>query len=187
MHATGTTRDYLDTALAALHGSDDWRAALDGLGVPVYTTDAQGRVTHWNRACVELVGREPRIGEDRWCVTWKLYTMSGEPLPHEDCPMARAIKEQREIHNEIIIAERPDGRRVACRPYPTPYFDEDGQLQGAVNLIIEITREQTPELFDQAARCRRLAHATTDPLVSEILADMARDYAATAATLTAKD
>lgn len=185
MVATGTAQQLLETALSALHGSGQWRAVLDSLAVPVYTTDAAGTVTHWNKACEELVGRVPRAGEDRWCVTWKLYTMSGDPLPHEECPMARAIKERREIHNEIIIAERPDGRRVACRPYPTPYFDPNGDLEGAVNLIIEVTREQSEELLDQAARCRRLARATTDSRAAEILASMASGYAATAASLNA--
>lgn len=184
MIATGTARQFLNTALGALQDNGDWRSVLDALPVPVYTTDAQGKVTYWNRACVDLVGREPRLGEDRWCVTWKLYTVSGDPLPHDECPMARAIHERREIRDEIIIAERPDGKRVACRPYPTPYFDEKGALAGAVNLIIDVTHEQAGQLAEQAARCRRLAWATTDQRVSEILATMARDYAETAATLS---
>ena len=179
-------QEYLNTALAALRRSDDWRSVLDGLPVPVYTTDAQGQVTYWNQSCADLVGREPRLGQDRWCVTWQLYTMSGEPMPHDECPMARAIKEEREIRNEIIIVERPDGSRAACRPYPTPYFDEAGKIEGAVNLIVDVTHEQADALAEQAARCKRLARATTDAQASDILASMARGYAATAATLRAE-
>jgi PAS domain S-box-containing protein len=180
-------QQYLDTALYALRNSDDWRSVLDRLPVPVYTTDADGAVTYWNRACVELTGREPRLGEDRWCVTWQLYTLSGDPLPHEECPMARAIKEKREIRNEIIIAERPDGHRVACRPYPTPWFDEEGNLEGAVNLIIDVTREQAGALAEQAARCRRLSRATDDARASQILASMASGFDSTAAALRSAD
>jgi PAS domain S-box-containing protein len=184
MLATGTTIRILDTALAALQERPDWRVVLDELPVPVYTTDADGTVIHWNQACVDLVGREPQAGADRWCVTWKLYSMAGEPMPHDQCPMARAIRERREIRNEIVIAERPDGRRVACRVFPTPYFDEQGEFEGAVNLFIDVTHEQAGELAEQAARCRRLARATSDTQTSEILATMARDYDASAATLT---
>jgi PAS domain S-box-containing protein len=183
MLATGTATRLLDTAVSALKGRSDWRRVLDGLPVPVYTTDADGNVTYWNKACVDLVGREPQVGEDRWCVTWKLYSMSGDPMPHDQCPMARAIRERREIRNEIVIAERPDGRRVACRVYPTPHFDSSGALAGAVNLFIDVTHEQAGELAEQAARCRRLAVATNDPETSEILASMAKDYEANAAVL----
>jgi PAS domain S-box-containing protein len=183
MLSTSQPQQYLDLALEALNNGEDWRSVLDELPVPVYTTDADGAVTHWNQACVELVGRQPRLGEDRWCVTWQLYTMSGDPLPHDECPMARAIKEKREIRNEIIIAERPDGNRVACRPYPTPWFDEDGNLGGAVNLIIDVTHEQAGALLEQAARCRRLSRATHDADASQILASMAAGFDSTAAAL----
>lgn len=178
-------KQLLTTALDALQNGEQWQAVLDDLPVPVYTTDADGGVTYWNGACADFVGRQPRAGEDRWCVTWKLFTVAGEPLPHDECPMARAIRERREIHDEIIIAERPDGHRVACRPYPTPYYNSTGQLEGAVNLLIDITDEQADELSSQAARCRRLSRATTDSRASEILAEMAQGYAATAATLRA--
>lgn len=61
--------------------------------------------------------------QDRWCVTWKLFTNEGRPLPHDQCPMATAIRERRSIRGLTAIAERPDGRRVNFRPYRTPLFD----------------------------------------------------------------
>ena len=183
MLATKSVQHLLDIALEALCSGGEWRAVLDQLPVPVYTTDADGAVTYWNQSCADFVGREPRLGEERWCVTWHLYTTSGDPLPHDKCPMARALSEKREIRDEIIIAERPDGHRVACRPYPTPYFDADGNLKGAVNLIIDVTHEQAGALADQAARCKRLADSTNDQRASIILAQMAKEYAASAAAL----
>ena len=187
MLATKSVQQLLDTALDALRNGENWKSVLDELPMPVYTTDADGAVTYWNQSCADFVGREPRLGEERWCVTGQLYTMSGEPLPHDECPMARALQEKREIRNEIVIAERPDGQRVACRPYPTPYFDSDGNLEGAVNLLVDVTHEQADALADQAARCRRLSRATHDEQASEILAHMARGFASTAAALRAAD
>jgi PAS domain S-box-containing protein len=173
----------VNTAVSAVRSGDGYEHVLDRLPAPVYTTDAAGRITYWNQACADLVGRQPRLHDDQWCVTWRLYTTTGEPLPHEECPMARAIREQRAIRNEVIIVERPDGKRLACRPYPTPCFDGQGNLAGAVNLLVDVTLEQAGALTDQASRCRRLARATNDPKASEILAEMAQDYAAAAATL----
>jgi len=160
-------------ALDALSSGSDGTAVLDQIEVPVYTTDAQGAVTYWNRACVDFAGREPQLGRDRWCVTWHLYTTAGEPLAHEDCPMAQAIREQRPIRDAVAIAERPDGRRRAFRPYPTPLFDADGRLTGAINMLIDVTLEQSAALAAQADRCRRLANASYDREICASLAAMA--------------
>jgi PAS domain S-box-containing protein len=178
-----TAEKYVDTAVGALRSGGDWRSVLDRLPVPVYTTDCEGAVTYWNQACVDFAGRQPKLGSDRWCVTWELYTTTGERLPHADCPMAEAIKERREVRGKIAIALRPDGTRRAFQAWPTPLTDESGAMAGAVNLLIDVTDEQTSELCEQAARCKRLAQSTTDLQVSDMLAGMASSYAATAASL----
>ena len=183
MHASLSAQDYLDSVLDALRNSTEAHAMLDRLPVPVYTTDAQGSVTYWNKSCAEFAGREPEAGSDRWCVTWRLYTTNGEPLPHEQCPMAEAINDQREIPGKIAIAERPDGSRRAFAAYPKPLFDEAGNLKGAVNMLIDVSDEQSEALAEQATRCRRLAMATTDRNVAEMLGSMAQGYEQTATAI----
>src|SRR5215217_8194310 len=91
----------VEGAISALSTDLDWRSSLDQVPAPVYVTDADGRVTYWNAACVEFAGREPQLGRDRWCVTWQLYTTIGEPMRHEDCPMAQAIRDQVAIRDII--------------------------------------------------------------------------------------
>jgi PAS domain-containing protein len=166
----------LESALDALATGPEWRSQLDELPVPIYTTDADGSVTYWNHACIAFAGRIPELGHDRWCVTWQLYTTAGDPIAHEDCPMALAIKQRQPIRDAIAIAERPNGSRVAFRPYPTPLFDDSGRLTGAINLLIDVTDEQSEALHDQAERCRRLAEATYDRATSKILGDMANGF-----------
>ena len=183
MLATGTGNTFVETALTAFGGDSDWRPVLDELPVPVYTTDCEGAVTYWNEACVDFAGREPKLGSDRWCVTWQLYTTTGERIPHSECPMAEAVKEKRAVYGKVAIALRPDGTRKAFTPYPTPLFDRDGNFDGAVNILIDVTREQAAELADQAARCRRLAKAMTDSSAANILTEMASRYSATATSL----
>jgi PAS domain S-box-containing protein len=156
---------------------------LDELPVPIYVADTEGAVTYWNKACIALAGRIPELGHDRWCVTWKIYTTTGEFMPHEQCPMAEAIREQRVIRDAVAIAERPDGSRIAFRPYPTPLFDETGKLTGAVNMLVDVTEEQSGVLHEQAQRCRRLADAIYSRDSSTVLQDMAVRFAQTAADL----
>ena len=117
-------------------------------------------------------------------MTWKLYTTTGDLLPHHACPMAVAVKEQRVVRNAIAIAERPDGTRRAFTPYPTPLFDESGELIGAVNMLMDVSAEHGLLLRSQADRCRRLARGVTDARASRVLDDMAIGYEQTAASLS---
>lgn len=120
------------------------RNLLEALPAAVYTTDAEGRITFYNRAAVELSGRTPQLG-DLWCVTWKLFNTDGSRLPHDQCPMAVALKENRSIRGVEAIAERPDGTRVPFTPYPTPLHDAQGNLVGAINMLVDITERKQAE------------------------------------------
>lgn len=122
-----------------------YQQLLDALPAAVYTTDAKGRITFYNEAAVELSGRRPRIGTDEWCVTWKLYWPDGTPLPHDQCPMAIALKEQRPCWGMEAVAERPDGTKVPFLPYPTPLFDAAGKMIGAVNMLVDVSHRKDAE------------------------------------------
>ncbi len=140
-------------------------------------TDADGVVTFFNRACVDFAGRTPLAGQDRWCVTWRLYTEAGALLAHADCPLAIAIKEKRPVRNVVAVAERPDGTRSLFMPFATPVLDDDGELVGAVNLLLDVTDERQAELLKaQASRCRRLAQTVTDQQTVATLNQMAEEY-----------
>lgn len=183
MAGAATTQQYLDRALDAIGRSSGFEATLDELPVPIYVTDPDGLVTYWNRACIEFAGRVPETGKDRWCVTWKIYTTAGDLLPHDKCPMATAIRKQQPIRNEVAIAVRPDGSRVAFAPYPTPIFDRDGRFAGAINMLVDVSEQQRQVLADQARRCRRLAGATYDRQTTDALAAMAEGFERTAEAL----
>jgi PAS domain S-box-containing protein len=118
---------------------------LAAIPAAIYTTDAQGKITYFNQTAAELAGRTPTIGSDEWCVTWKLFRPDGTPLPHEDCPMAVALKEGRPIRNAEAIAERPDGTRIPFIPYPTPLRDGSGNIVGAINMLVDISERRQAE------------------------------------------
>jgi PAS domain S-box-containing protein len=68
-------------------------------------------------------------------------------MAHGECPMARALKEDRPIRGGEAIAERPDGTRVPFMAYPTPLHDRSGCLVGAVNMLVDLTAAKE---FEQA-------------------------------------
>src|SRR5690606_1049856 len=56
----------------------------------------------------------------------------------DKCPMAIALTDGRVETFEIII-ERPDGSRRHILPYPQPILNDDGEITGAINLLLDIT------------------------------------------------
>jgi len=127
-----------------------YRDMFDALPAAIYTTDARGRLTYFNPACIEFSGRTPKIGSDNWCVTWKLYHPDGRPMPHDTCPMAIALKEGRVIRGAEAIAERPDGTRIWFMPHPTALRDANGRIVGGINMLVDITESKRREADGRA-------------------------------------
>lgn len=164
-------------AKAVMRHAERLSEALDELPAPIYVTDPHGVITHFNQACIALAGRTPVVRHDKWCVTWKLYTIEGEALPHDRCPMAIAIQRECPMRGEEAVAERPDGTRIRFVPYPTPIFDSVGEMIGAVNLLMDVTEQRRAQaLRAEAARCRRLAYAISHAETVMTLKAMAAEF-----------
>jgi PAS domain S-box-containing protein len=122
-----------------LDGESYFREILERLPAAVYATDADGRILFYNDAAAALWGRRPKMGEDWWCGSWRLYWPDGTPMAHGECPMAVTLRTGRPVRGAEAIAERPDGSRFPFIPYPTPLHDACGKLVGAVNRLVDIT------------------------------------------------
>ena len=123
-----------------------FREIIESLPVAIYATDAEGRLTYFNRAAVKLSGRVPVVGTDQWCVTWKLFRPDGTPLPHDQCPMALALKGADPPTGIECIAERPDGSRFWFTPYPAVLRGEGGQIVGGINVLVDVTVRKSAEI-----------------------------------------
>ncbi len=123
-----------------------FRELVEALPAAIYTTDANGRITFFNHAAVKLWGYTPQLGRDQWCGSWRLYRPDGTLLPHDECPMAIALKQNRQVSGTEAVAERPDGTRVPFIAYPTLLRDGSGTLVGAVNMLVDITERKRAEL-----------------------------------------
>ena len=192
-----------EKAEAALRESEErFRQMIDALPAAVYTTDAEGRLTHFNPAAVEFAGRTPVLGVDKWCVTAQLFRPDGTPLPDDESPMAMAIKEGRAIRGLEALAERPDGTRVWGAPSATPLRNSAGDIVGGINMVVDITERKRAEslvrsqkealemivqgrpLLDVLAHfCRMIEHESQDGVIAciHVLNDGGTQFQHTAA------
>ncbi|MGE0120915.1 MAG: PAS domain S-box protein [Dongiaceae bacterium] len=141
-----------------------FRDLLEALPAAVYTTDAAGRITFYNDAAADLWGCRPQLGKSEWCGSWRLYWPDGTPMPHDQCPMAMALREGRSIRGMDAIAERPDGSRVHFLPYPTPLYDKSGVVVGAVNMLVDISERWQADEIGQ--RLASIVESSDDSIVS---------------------
>jgi PAS domain S-box-containing protein len=160
--ASKIARDITERRLAQARLEESERKLqelLTAIPAAIYTTDAEGRITYFNEAAVELAGRRPTLGSDEWCVTWKLYNPDGTFLPHDECPMAIALKEGRPVRGAEAVAERPDGTRIPFIPFPTPLRDAQGRVTGAINMLVDISERKQAET-QQRLLLNELNHRT---------------------------
>jgi two-component system CheB/CheR fusion protein len=160
-------RFLLKAGEAITRGDHYFRDVLEALPAAIYTTDAAGRITYYNEAAALLWGHRPELGESKWCGSWKLYWPDGRPLPHDQCPMALAIKEGRPNRGMEAVAERPDGTKIPFIPYPTPLYDSSGTLVGAVNMLVDITDRKRAEA--SAQRLASIVEFSNDAIISKDL------------------
>ena len=115
----------IEVAASAIQSSPKaFPEVLDNLAAPIYLTDSEG--THLLQQCVRQPRRkDPWVGTDKWCVTWKLYRTDGSIFPMTyarwRCHPREAIHSRRGGHRRAT-----DGTRINFIPHPTPLFDEDG-------------------------------------------------------------
>lgn len=181
----GAAERLVATAVTAVATrAESFEDALEQLDAPIYVTDAAGVITFFNAACIDFAGRAPTPGQDRWCVTWKLFELDGAPLPHDQCPMAAAIRDRRPNRGLMAVAARPDGTEVLFTPFPTPILDEAGELLGAVNLLLAVdVPSEARRLRDRALHLHRLRASILDRQAASTLRTMAAEYEAKAARL----
>ena len=133
-----------------------WQEMLDAVPAAVYTCDAKGLITYFNRSAEALWGRAPKLRDagERYCGSNQLYLSDGTPIRREECLAATALAEGKATTAREIVVRRGDGSRIVGEAYAYPLRDDRGQIIGVLNLVAEVAtvRDQgtAPDL--EAAR-----------------------------------
>jgi PAS domain S-box-containing protein len=81
--------------------------------------------------------------------------------------MAVTLKTGCSVRGTEAIAERPDGSRLAFIPFPTPLFDDEGTLTGAVSMLVDISSRNTGG--EDAQRLAAIVASSDDAIISKTL------------------
>ncbi|MES2690678.1 MAG: PAS domain-containing protein, partial [Bacteroidota bacterium] len=100
---------------------------------------------NYNKSAADLWGKKPDEGNNKWDGSHKIYTSSGILIKKEDSPMAMAIRDNKEIHAEEIISECENLSRTNLIAFATPYKNSKGDLEGALNVLVDITERKQLE------------------------------------------
>lgn len=151
---------------------------LHSLPLPVFACDASGVLQFYNGAAAKLWGREPVIGQDRWCGSSRIFYPDGRIMPFEESPLCRAIREGRAISGEDIVIERPDGEHRLVTSNPMPVFDEENKVVGGVNILTDITEQQ--HAAEKAFHLAAIVASSDDAIASKTLEGIVTSWNASA-------
>jgi PAS domain S-box-containing protein len=153
---------------------------LEGMPVPTFVIDRDHRIIYWNRACEELTGysRHEMVGTYRYRLPF--YT-------HEWPSMAALVAEQNlkaleKFFGDQNLKPSPNlpgayeayeyqpnfqGRERYLYHTASPIYDEEGRIQGAVQVILDMTERErlSRELRDSEEKFRRLVESSLDGIV----------------------
>jgi PAS domain S-box-containing protein len=117
---------------------------LSTLPVGVFITDRNGQITQINKKADEIFRQPPFAGgEFKQCKGW--WPDTGQVLAPEDWPAARALASGKTSTNELIDIERFDGTRGTILASAAPLQTVDGDINGAVLVVSDITERRQIE------------------------------------------
>jgi two-component system cell cycle sensor histidine kinase/response regulator CckA len=142
---------------------------LSLMPVAVYTCDAEGRITFYNRHAADLWHREPKLNDgcDKFCGSFRLWRPDGSPMSHAETPMADAVKTGASSRNTQIVVERSDGSTAVVSVNIDPLFDANGRRCGAINVFQDVTELKKAE--DARMRLATIVESSDDAIISKDL------------------
>jgi PAS domain S-box-containing protein len=157
---------------------------MERTGVGLAACDADGRLTLLSPVLQELFGVPfAPVPEEQFPRFFRLMAEDGStPLAYWDTPLGRARRGEY-VRDALLTSRRPDGPLTHLRCNAAPLADDSGELQGAVVLVQDVTREREAERDKAAVQARvvdTINHEFRTPLAAlighlELIRDRADD------------
>ncbi|HEY8520571.1 MAG TPA: PAS domain S-box protein [Gammaproteobacteria bacterium] len=128
-------------------------ALLESVPAPAFACGADGRILAFNERAAALWGRRPRLNDfsERFCGSLRLLAPDGRELPHEESPLALALRDGKPREGTEVVIVRPDDSRRTVLCYVLPQLDAHGTVTHATAVLVDITRREALQAAAQAA------------------------------------
>ncbi|HZK15820.1 MAG TPA: hypothetical protein VFC52_04470 [Solirubrobacterales bacterium] len=99
------------------------RNLIAALSTPAFLVDEGGLLVFYNEAAGSLLGKRfeelGTVGPEEWGSLFGPFDAAGEPIPYDDLPLVRAVRNDRPAHAEFEIRS-VDGerRRIEASAFP---------------------------------------------------------------------
>lgn len=116
------------------------RQLADCLSVPVFITDTEGHLIFYNEPAEMVLGtRFEETGElrvEQWGTMFKQSDDQGQPLPAEELPLVRTLRDQTPHHKSFWIQSlNGKAQKISVTAYPI--IGRAGHFLGAVAIFWE--------------------------------------------------
>ena len=140
---------------------------LDALPVGVLAMATDGAIYFANQVARDILGREviAQVNPGNLAQTYAAYLENTEqPYPVEDMPIIRALAGERHTVDNMVI--RRDGTEIPVQVWGSPIGNEQGEIQGAIAAIADISERKwaADMLQEREARYREVFEASPIPL-----------------------
>ncbi len=142
---------------------------MDTSPAGITVVDGDGTISFANSQAEKILGLEgSHIKERRYnAPDWKSTDFSGNPIPDEERIFRRVMRTGRSIFDFEERIERPDGMSVYLRINGAPLRSENGEIEGVVFALHDITgmrraeehRRRKLEFLSRLAKCGTLRSA----------------------------
>jgi PAS domain S-box-containing protein len=120
-------------------GEQLMKKIFDMLPIAVWFLDRDGIVRHQNKMGLEILASEPGVSflRPRKIKAWRLPSL--EPIENEDRASVKAFRKGITTVDELLEIETIDGKRKTVLNYATPIYGEEGKIDGAIVVNLDIS------------------------------------------------
>jgi len=117
------------------------RQLADCLSIPVFITDTAGNLIFYNEPAEQVLGKRfEETGEmpvEEWSTIFKPLDENGNPLPPEELPLVKTLKEEFPYHKSFRIESlKGEVQNISVTSYPI--ISRSGKFIGAVAIFWKV-------------------------------------------------
>jgi PAS domain S-box-containing protein len=144
--------------------------------VAITIVERDGRISYANEKAIDVLGltkseiRKRMYNDPQWRIT----DLDGKPMPDDELPIRRVLREKKPIHGVKHAIHLPNGGHRFLSINSAPFFNNRGEVERIVNSIEDIT--ERVEAKRASERALRALKVTNEGLRSLMNADTIEEY-----------